>query len=69
MIYAPANSAQASSVWHRQATGIQRWRRESIRRLLPLGASSVWTGHSEPVSGEDVNEQLERAAEFELSRR
>lgn len=42
--------------------------RESIRRLIPLQAASVWTGHSEPVSGSDVAEQLERAARFEEHR-
>jgi hydroxyacylglutathione hydrolase len=36
--------------------------RESILRLIPLRASSVWLGHGEPVTGEDVAEQLERAA-------
>lgn len=40
--------------------------RESIRRLIPLQAASVWTGHSEAVSGEDVAEQLEVAADFGL---
>jgi hydroxyacylglutathione hydrolase len=43
--------------------------RESIRRLLPLAATSVWAGHSEPVLGQDVTGQLERAAEFELNPR
>lgn len=38
--------------------------RESIRRLLPLEAASVWAGHSEPVLGENVTGQLEQAAEF-----
>jgi hypothetical protein len=40
--------------------------RESIRGLIPLQAVSVWTGHSEAVSGEDVAEQLEVAADFGL---
>lgn len=39
--------------------------RESIRRLIPLQAASVWAGHSEPVSDGDVAEQLQRAAGFE----
>jgi hydroxyacylglutathione hydrolase len=43
--------------------------RESVRRLLPLDAAGVWVGHSDPVLGDDVNEQLERAAEFELNQR
>jgi glyoxylase-like metal-dependent hydrolase (beta-lactamase superfamily II) len=39
--------------------------RESIRRLIPLDATSVWTGHGEAVAGEDIAEQLERAADYE----
>jgi len=40
--------------------------RESIRRLIPLQASSVWTGHAQPVTGEDIAGQLERAADHGL---
>ncbi|HEX2071022.1 MAG TPA: MBL fold metallo-hydrolase [Thermoleophilaceae bacterium] len=36
--------------------------RKSIRRLIALGPAEVWTAHSEPVTGADVAEQLERAA-------
>jgi hydroxyacylglutathione hydrolase len=39
--------------------------RESIRRLVPLGATSVWTGHADEVTG-DVADQLERAANYGL---
>jgi len=42
--------------------------RESIRRLIPLRASSIWTGHAEPVTGEDIAGQLVRAAEHGLNR-
>jgi hydroxyacylglutathione hydrolase len=42
--------------------------RESIRRLIPLGASSVWTGHAEAVTGEDIAGQLARAADYGLDR-
>ncbi len=41
--------------------------RESIRRLIPLQANSVWTGHAQPVIGEDIVGQLERAADFGLN--
>lgn len=40
--------------------------RESIRRLIPLGAASAWTGHSEPVRGENIADQLKRAADYGL---
>lgn len=40
--------------------------RESIRRLVPLRASCVWTGHAEPVTGVDIAQQLERAADHGL---
>lgn len=36
--------------------------RDSIRRLIPLRAGAIWLGHGEAVTGEDVAEQLERAA-------
>jgi glyoxylase-like metal-dependent hydrolase (beta-lactamase superfamily II) len=36
--------------------------RESIRRLIALKPAAVWAGHGEPVTGDDVAEQLERAA-------
>ena len=36
--------------------------RESIRRLAALGPKVVWPGHAKPVSGEDVELQLQRAA-------
>jgi hypothetical protein len=42
--------------------------RDSIRRLIPLGATSVWTGHAEAVTGEDIAGQLERAADHGLDR-
>jgi len=42
--------------------------RDSIRRLIPLRATSVWTGHAEAVTGEDIAEQLERAADYGLDR-
>jgi hypothetical protein len=42
--------------------------RESIRRLIPLRASSVWTGHAEALTGEDIAGQLERAADYGLNR-
>jgi glyoxylase-like metal-dependent hydrolase (beta-lactamase superfamily II) len=38
--------------------------RDSIRRLIPLDASVVWLGHGDPVSGEDIAAQLERAADY-----
>jgi hydroxyacylglutathione hydrolase len=41
--------------------------RESIRRLIPLDATSVWTGHAEAVTGTDIAGQLERAADFGLN--
>jgi hypothetical protein len=40
--------------------------RESIRRLIPLQPTSVWTGHAEAVTGEDIAEQLDRAADHGL---
>lgn len=40
--------------------------RESIRRLIGLDATSVWTGHFEAVRGEDIAEQLARAADYGL---
>ena len=36
--------------------------RESIRRLAALGPKVVWPGQAKPVSGEDVELQLQRAA-------
>jgi hydroxyacylglutathione hydrolase len=42
--------------------------RDSIRRLIPLRASSVWPGHSNVLTGEDVAGQLERAASYGLDR-
>jgi hydroxyacylglutathione hydrolase len=39
--------------------------RESICRLIPLDATSVWAGHAQPVTGDDIAEQLERAADYE----
>lgn len=36
--------------------------RESIRRLATLSPAVVWTGHARPVSGDDVELQLQRAA-------
>lgn len=36
--------------------------RESIRRLAALRPKVVWPGHAKPVSGEDVELQLHRAA-------
>lgn len=36
--------------------------RDSIRKLAALRPSSVWLGHGEPLRGEDVVAQLERAA-------
>jgi glyoxylase-like metal-dependent hydrolase (beta-lactamase superfamily II) len=36
--------------------------RDSIRRLIPLRATAVWLGHGEAITGEDIAEQLERAA-------
>ena len=36
--------------------------RESIRRLATLGPKVVWPGHAKPVSGQDVELQLQRAA-------
>lgn len=40
--------------------------RGSIRRLIPLRATSVWVGHSEALVDGDIAEQLERAAGYEL---
>lgn len=40
--------------------------RESIRRLIPLRATSIWAGHSNAVEGSDIDQQLERAANFGL---
>lgn len=42
--------------------------RDSIRRLIPLDPTSVWTGHSDAVTGENVDEQLEQAADYGLTR-
>jgi hypothetical protein len=42
--------------------------RESIRRLIPLQATSVWTGHANAVTGEGITQQLERGAEYGLDR-
>jgi glyoxylase-like metal-dependent hydrolase (beta-lactamase superfamily II)/ketosteroid isomerase-like protein len=36
--------------------------RESIRRLAALRPTAAWPGHSRPVTGEDVELQLQRAA-------
>ena len=36
--------------------------RESIRRLAAIGPKVVWAGHAKPVSGDDVELQLQRAA-------
>ena len=36
--------------------------RESIRRLAAIGPRVVWPGHAKPVSGADVELQLQRAA-------
>ncbi len=36
--------------------------RDSIRKLAALEPAVVWAGHGDPVSGEDVAGQLERAA-------
>lgn len=36
--------------------------RKSIRRLASLRPSRAWLGHGEPITGEDVAAQLERAA-------
>jgi glyoxylase-like metal-dependent hydrolase (beta-lactamase superfamily II) len=35
--------------------------RASVRKLAALGASAVWAGHADPVTG-DVRGELERAA-------
>lgn len=37
--------------------------RESIRKLAALEPRSCWPGHRGPLTGDDVREQLERAAE------
>jgi hydroxyacylglutathione hydrolase len=42
--------------------------RDSIRRLIPLKATAIWIGHGEPVTGDDIAEQLERAAAYGLER-
>jgi hydroxyacylglutathione hydrolase len=39
--------------------------RESIRGLVALDATSVWTGHAEAVTGQDIAEQLEWAADHQ----
>jgi glyoxylase-like metal-dependent hydrolase (beta-lactamase superfamily II) len=39
--------------------------RESIRGLIPLRASSVWTGHAEPLTGANIAEDLQQAAEHQ----
>jgi glyoxylase-like metal-dependent hydrolase (beta-lactamase superfamily II)/predicted ester cyclase len=36
--------------------------REAIRRLAEIGPKVVWAGHAKPVSGDDVELQLQRAA-------
>jgi hydroxyacylglutathione hydrolase len=36
--------------------------RESIRRLAAIGPRAVWAGHAKPVTGADVELQLQRAA-------
>ena len=36
--------------------------RESIRRLATFGPQVVWPGHAKPVTGEDIDLQLQRAA-------
>jgi glyoxylase-like metal-dependent hydrolase (beta-lactamase superfamily II)/predicted ester cyclase len=36
--------------------------RESIRRLAALGPKVVWPGHAKPVTGDDIDLQLQRAA-------
>jgi len=36
--------------------------RESIRKLAALGPAVAWAGHSKPVSGDDIELQLQRAA-------
>ncbi len=36
--------------------------RDSIRKLAALNPSAAWAGHADPVGGEDVAQQLERAA-------
>jgi glyoxylase-like metal-dependent hydrolase (beta-lactamase superfamily II)/predicted ester cyclase len=36
--------------------------RESIRRLATFGPEVVWPGHAKPVTGEDIDLQLQRAA-------
>lgn len=38
--------------------------RESIRRLIALQATSVWVGHSHALTGKDIAQQLERAADY-----
>ncbi len=35
--------------------------RDSVRKLAALGPHAVWAGHADPVTGEDVVAQLERA--------
>lgn len=37
--------------------------RDSIRRLVSLQPASVWLGHGNPITGDDVVEQLARAAD------
>jgi hydroxyacylglutathione hydrolase len=59
---APARVPHPFSNWDTEMA------RESIRSLIPLRASSVWTGHAEAVTGGDVAEQLERAAAHGLGR-
>ena len=41
--------------------------RESVRRLIPLQPASVWTGHAEALTGQNIAEQLEQAAEYGLN--
>ncbi len=64
---APAQPASAR-VPHPFSNWDTEMARESIRRLIPLQATSVWTGHAEAVTGEDIAEQLERAADYGLDR-
>lgn len=61
-------TAQPTSarVPHRFGTWNTRMARESIRRLIALQATSVWAGHSNAVTGQDIEGQLERAANYGL---
>jgi hypothetical protein len=42
--------------------------RESIRRLIPLRASSVWVGHAGALIGDDIAGELQHAADYGLDR-